>query len=38
MGGKLGRQGGMSIEQFRFYVRRERRMVGVFSHSQISDE
>jgi len=30
LGTSVGKQGGLSIEQFRFYVRRERRMVGVF--------
>ncbi|KAJ1468215.1 hypothetical protein T484DRAFT_1856125, partial [Baffinella frigidus] len=38
LGTALGRQGGVAIEQMRFLIRRERRIVGVFSSQPILEE
>ncbi|EKX40262.1 hypothetical protein GUITHDRAFT_75776 [Guillardia theta CCMP2712] len=35
LGNKLGSRGRMSIEQYRFFVRRERRIVGTFTAERI---
>mmetsp|Transcript_11942 Transcript_11942/g.18720 ORF Transcript_11942/g.18720 Transcript_11942/m.18720 type:complete len:289 (-) Transcript_11942:133-999(-) len=36
LGPNVGRQGSLSIEQYRFLVRKERRLVGVFSAEKLS--